>query len=268
MAHDEGTDAASPTPLWLPQDLPTPPDEPTGPDPFAIAAPQPSHTTTGTLPPTAYPTPTGYPMPTGYPAPPPGLGPYGAQRYYTSPPPPGIPALVIIGFVSVFVVPLVGLVVSIVALVRVRRSGSPGRGLAIAGVAIGSLPVVAAIAIPIYMSEVRKAEAGPRAAFSEVWTALATGDCEGFQAGTTANFQYQLGLTDCAQFDAYVANVSAMGGFGMVPIVDVAVDGDIATVTTFERIGEGAGEPVIVNVDYTVVRMDGSWRVTSLAFAD
>ncbi|MGN7192132.1 MULTISPECIES: DUF4190 domain-containing protein [unclassified Curtobacterium] len=46
-------------------------------------------------------------------------------------------SLAIAGFVLAFVANVVGLVVSIVALVRIHRTGEHGRGLAIAGIAVG-----------------------------------------------------------------------------------------------------------------------------------
>lgn len=45
--------------------------------------------------------------------------------------------LSIVGFVLAFVVNIVGLVVSIVALVQIGRTGERGRGLAIAGIVVG-----------------------------------------------------------------------------------------------------------------------------------
>lgn len=45
--------------------------------------------------------------------------------------------LSIAGFVLAFVANIVGLVVSIIALVQIRRSGERGRGLAIAGIVVG-----------------------------------------------------------------------------------------------------------------------------------
>ncbi|QHF21675.1 DUF4190 domain-containing protein [Rathayibacter sp. VKM Ac-2762] len=45
--------------------------------------------------------------------------------------------LSIAGFVLAFVLNVVGLVVSLVALAQIRRTGERGRGLAIAGVVVG-----------------------------------------------------------------------------------------------------------------------------------
>jgi hypothetical protein len=45
--------------------------------------------------------------------------------------------LSIVGFVLAFVANIVGLVVSVVALVQISRTGERGRGLAIAGIVVG-----------------------------------------------------------------------------------------------------------------------------------
>jgi hypothetical protein len=81
-----------------------------------------------------------------YPAP----APYAGQQPgpYPVPPQPAPSAtLAIVGLVTAIVpcTSLIGLVVSIVALVRTRR-GAPGRGLAIAGTVVGALWIVAAVA--------------------------------------------------------------------------------------------------------------------------
>lgn len=52
------------------------------------------------------------------------------------------PALSVVGFILAIVTPVVGLVVSIVALVQVKRSGNPNDGLALGGVVIGALLTV------------------------------------------------------------------------------------------------------------------------------
>jgi len=45
--------------------------------------------------------------------------------------------LSIVGFVLAFVANIVGLVVSVIALVQIGRTGERGRGLAIAGIVVG-----------------------------------------------------------------------------------------------------------------------------------
>lgn len=53
--------------------------------------------------------------------------------------------LAIVGFVLAFVVNIAGLVVSIIALVQLKRTGERGRGLALAGVIISALSIVLSI---------------------------------------------------------------------------------------------------------------------------
>lgn len=85
--------------------------------------------------PGVYPTDGGYPDPASLPGP-----------YPVAPPAPG-PTLAIVGLVTAAIpcTALVGLVVSIVVLVRGRRGGVPGRGLAVAGVVVGALWLVAGV---------------------------------------------------------------------------------------------------------------------------
>ncbi|WP_144762799.1 DUF4190 domain-containing protein [Curtobacterium sp. 9128] len=45
--------------------------------------------------------------------------------------------MAIAGFVVAFVAGLVGVVLSVIALVQIRRTGEHGRGLAIAGIVVG-----------------------------------------------------------------------------------------------------------------------------------
>ena len=50
--------------------------------------------------------------------------------------------LAIVGFILAFVFALAGLVVSIIALSQIKKTGERGRGLAIAGIIIGLLSIV------------------------------------------------------------------------------------------------------------------------------
>lgn len=50
--------------------------------------------------------------------------------------------LAIVGFILAFVVNIAGLVVSIIALSQVKRTGERGRGLALAGIIISALSLV------------------------------------------------------------------------------------------------------------------------------
>lgn len=57
--------------------------------------------------------------------------------------------LAIVGFVFAFVSPLAGLVLSIIALVMVRKSGEKSRGLAIAGIIVGAINVIIVMLIAL-----------------------------------------------------------------------------------------------------------------------
>ena len=170
----------------------------------------------------------------------------------------------------VFVVPLAGLILSIIGLRRVQRTGEPGRRLAIAGVAIPAawlvLGIVAAIVIPIGMNAQRKAEQGPRDAVVRLRDSIVDADCVSFLVGTTPTFQQEYGLTDCAAFDSFLAGNASARAAGELPIVDVNVDGDTATVTTLERTDWASYTPH--EVDYTVIRTDGVWRVDEITYPD
>jgi hypothetical protein len=79
--------------------------------------------------------------PPGYGPPPPGYGPpgYGAAR--------GTNTLAIISLVGAFICTPAGLVCGIIALNQIKQTGEQGRGLAVAGVIISALSIVAIIAI-------------------------------------------------------------------------------------------------------------------------
>lgn len=252
MGHDEVAGSVTPAPAWLPQDPPTPLD----------AAP------------TAYPAPTSYPAATPFPvatpfaAATPCQGPYGAPPQQYMPPPP-TPTLAVIGLVLAILVAPAGLIVSIVALAQSKKTGV-GRGLSIAGIVVGSVPLVAAIAIPIFLNARLADERGPRHAMEDMESALVDGDCYAFQAVTTARLREQFAITECGDFDALVAAFDAAGGGpGVLPIIDVESDGHTATVTTVERVdGVAGGQPVTERLEYVIVERDGRWLVDSVALAD
>jgi hypothetical protein len=127
-------------------------------DPYRPAQPDDAGSTT---PPGTGPTPSGYEAsPSGYetpgtgdrpvPAQPP-YAPYGQQPYpyaqqpaYGSPPPSaGTDGFAIAALVTgILMMTVVPIVLGIVALNRINRSGQEGRGLAIAGIVLGAISVV------------------------------------------------------------------------------------------------------------------------------
>lgn len=65
----------------------------------------------------------------------------GAPQYYGGVADPGArwSALCIIGFILSFLIPIAGLIISIIALMRIRRTGEKSHGMAIAGTIIGAI---------------------------------------------------------------------------------------------------------------------------------
>lgn len=73
----------------------------------------------------------------------------GAPQYYGAGADAGArwSALCIIGFILSFVIPIAGLIISIIALVRIRRTGEKSRGMAIAGTIIGAILSVLTVVV-------------------------------------------------------------------------------------------------------------------------
>jgi len=59
--------------------------------------------------------------------------------------------LAIVGFILAFVFALAGLVVSIIALSQIKKTGEQGKGLAIAGIVIGFVYLAFIILITIFV---------------------------------------------------------------------------------------------------------------------
>lgn len=83
-------------------------------------------------------------------------------------------------------------------------------------------------------------------------------DCEGFVETTTEKYRQ---VATCEDFRTAVAN----GGEGTVEILDSETDGDTATVRTHEEVT--AGEVTVSQtVTYTLVRVDGDWKIDGHTF--
>lgn len=160
--------------------------------------------------------------------------------------------------------------VSIVALVKARQTGA-GKGLAIGGVVASLLiiPILAAIALPLYTSERdRAAEEDVRDAFHRSTQALIDADCDAFLDTSTASYRMSIGIVTCDDFDWLVGAIEAEGfPLGHVPVVEVEVDGDTAILTTLETAAWG-GRRVVERYEYQLVRADGTWRVNAVTFVD
>ena len=91
-------------------------------------------------PPPGYPTTPGYPPAPGYEQPsaqPYGYPPQGYPQQYAAPMATGTNGLAIASLICAFVFPLVGVILGHIALNQIKQTGQEGRGLAIAGLAIG-----------------------------------------------------------------------------------------------------------------------------------
>ena len=176
------------------------------------------------------------------------------------PQPGATPTIAVVGLILAFVFWPAGLVVSIMSLKRTRPPAK-GRGLAIAGVIVSSLSLVATIVAVILIVFVARTVGEPAVAVTNLNTAFDTGDCDLYLASTTAD--YQAGVApDCAAFDEIVAVGEGVYDDYRTVVTDVKVDGDTATVTTTETYMEIAtGEDVSGEWAYTVVNEGGDWLV-------
>ncbi len=162
-------------------------EEPPAPETLTWQPPAPETPTVTERPawqPTAWGAPPSAPPPSS--PPPPQWGAPGPSPAWGPPAPSGregrdglaITSLVL-GIIPVFA-GILGIVFGIIALVRIRRSGRRGRGLAIAGIALGSLwfvGVAAAVAISVANTADRGDDGAVVARGSVAATALRTGDC-------------------------------------------------------------------------------------------
>lgn len=190
-----------------------------------------------------------------------GAAPAAVDQYGAPGPQPGAtPTIAVIGLVLAFVFWPAGLVVSIMSLKRTRPPAK-GRGLAIAGIVVSSLSLVATIVAVILIVFVARTVGEPAVAVTNLNTAFDTGDCDLYLASTTAD--YQAGVApDCAAFDQVVAGAEGVYEDYRTVVTDVQVDGETATVTTTETYTEIAtGEDVSGEWAYTVVNEGGDWLV-------
>lgn len=147
-------------------DRPLAPDDPYAPVDYPDSPDEPPRYS-GPPPPGYPPPPAGYPPPPGYPPPLAGYGPPYPGFYgdpydpYRQPPPSGtngvaigslvtsILAMPTIFFCVGFPLAITGIVLGIVALTQTKRTAQAGRGLAIAGIVIGALTLVAGVILVI-----------------------------------------------------------------------------------------------------------------------
>lgn len=91
--------------------------------------------------------------PNGYPAPQYPAAPYSQpysqpyQQYYQ--PEPGWNAMAIAGFITSFLFSIVGLILSIIGLNQINRTGEKGKGLAIAGIIISTISFIVSVLLVV-----------------------------------------------------------------------------------------------------------------------
>lgn len=73
------------------------------------------------------------------------------QPYQQQAPADRYSVLAIVGFILAFVVSIAGLIVSIIALTQIKRTGERGHGLALAGVIISAASIVLSIIFSIVL---------------------------------------------------------------------------------------------------------------------
>lgn len=199
----------------------------------------------------------------------PGPMPYGQAGFAQQPMPAPKPTLAIVGLVLAVILPPVGLVLSIVAVVRARRTGGAARGIAITGIVVSlvSSLLASSVALPVYLHQ--REVSGARDAYERTMGALVDNDCDGFMSATTPEFQAQMGVITCEDFAALIEYyASSPIPLGNVPVIGVEVDGDVATVTTMERAATADGGSTIEEVDYRVVREGDVWLLDGFVLND
>lgn len=263
MTHDQNGPQ-----VWRPQQPPDGAADPyaspapfASPDPHAAPAPASYQGATpqpGAQPGAPYGAPTAYGAPAAYPT----YAPYGPAGYAMPPAQRPTPVLAIVGLVLSILLAPIGLVVSIVARVQGRRTGV-GRGMATAGIVIACVWIAGAVAISVALNErLGGAEGeGPREAFGQMQNSLADGDCEAFMTSTTEDLRSQIMLRTCDEFDTMIA-LAGPGMFdGWVPVTDVDVNGDEATLWTVERVIDPSGGESVDTVEYRAVREGDVWLI-------
>ena len=243
MSHGDGFGSASQS--WVPQGPPPQGPPPQGPPQGQV--PQ-SYALVGRAP------------QTGYPAQPN----YYAQPSYYGEPAPKTPAIAIVGLILAFILPPVGLILSLVAISRARRAGS-GRGLAIGGIVVGTLLTILGLALVPLIMNAAKDITDARAALVAMQSSLVDDDCASFMETTTPRFREQMHVTSCDDFQGWMDQAAA-GGFvyGNAPVTAVEVTGDTAVVSTVEALDSTGRE--LQHFDYRLVRQDGTWLVDLVGF--
>ncbi len=70
-----------------------------------------------------------------------------ANQMQQPPPVAKINRIALVGFILAFLIPIIGLIVSIIGLVKAKDYGGDGRGIAIAGISLSSFLMLASIVV-------------------------------------------------------------------------------------------------------------------------
>lgn len=228
------------------------------------------------------------PGPMAPPGPMPPEPPWFEAAQASAPVPRSAPALPVLGLVLAFVMPLAGLILSIIATVRAGRAGRSS-GIAVAGIVVSVItPILVAATIPVILNSsatteahapevaggdapVRAERPSPRPsddptlsdddrvrhAWERVGFALTDVDCATFRATTTTELRIATGVTTCRDFELFAADGPLWPDDAEV--VHVEVDGDAAILTTIETELWGDDAPREQAYEYTFIRRDGVW---------
>lgn len=79
------------------------------------------------------------------------MPPIGLQGYYIPAPNQKWNTLCIIGFILSFFMPIIGLALSVVALIQINHSGEKSKGVSVAGIAIGAVLTILDVILAIVL---------------------------------------------------------------------------------------------------------------------
>lgn len=169
--------------------------------------------------------------------------------------------LAIVGLVLAILLPPIGLIVSIIALFRVRRHG--GKGFAVAGTIVGLLFTIGIVIALVALGGLIAFAKGPTDAVTGMNEALVARDCDGFFEVTDAGYRESVGITDCGSFtsvaDGWMAGITDYS----TQITNLQAENGQAVVDTNETyLLDGAEESV--SYTYSLEQVDGDWVIVGV----
>ena len=180
------------------------------------------------------------------------------------PAPPRSDTLAIVGLILSVVVFPVGLVMSIVALVRAKKQGAR-RGIAIAGVVVGAVVGIGAIAATVGIVLFARTIAGPAGAASDVANSFWTGSCADFQNSTTPAFRDSISFSDCTDFESQATSFRDQATDHDFSVTSTNITNGTATVEGRETfVSNETGEKVSNAVTIHLVHQGGDWLADSI----